>query len=88
MHSQDKGHGVSEECLEGATEVQLDKELPEEKPDPLDKVFSAGTDIRCKTIKCESGPACIRRICARDGKGDSCGKWEMGNGKWVEWLTH
>ena len=74
MLSQDKGQGVGAECLEGATEVQLDKELPEEKVDPLDKVFGAGTDIRCKNIVRESGPTCIVKKCARDGRGDSCGK--------------
>ena len=73
MLSQDKGQGVGAECLEGATEVQLDKEPPEEKVVPLDVVFG-GIDIRCKNIARESGPTCVIRICARDGRGDSCGK--------------
>jgi len=71
--SQDKGRGVDAECLEGATEVQLDKELPEEKVDPPDDMFRS-RDIRYKNIVCESGPTCIVKKCARDGRGDSCGK--------------
>ena len=80
MLSQDEGRGVDAECLEEATDVQLDKELPEEKVDPPDKVFSPmdevfrSNDIRCKTTARESGPTCLTKICARDGRGDSCGK--------------